>query len=65
MTASERLVCWLRFRLRDGGWRCWFTHRWRVHQHCLRADDDVLIVFVIAWRQCDRCAKSKLMHVLR
>lgn len=39
-------------------------HRKEVKQHGFMVDtgrDDV----VIAWWQCDRCAKSKLIHILK
>lgn len=43
-------------------WRCWFKHRWEVHQHNFLTDDNNLIC--IAWKQCERCAHSKLIHIL-
>lgn len=45
-------------------WRCWFRHLWRVHQVGVRihtGSDDL----VIAWKQCERCAASRLLHMLR
>ena len=45
-------------------WRCLLGHKWRVYQHNVNASENMNIVFVIAWRQCERCAKSKLIHLL-
>lgn len=49
-------------------WRCWLGHRWRTHQHGVQSDSEYhehgAVIFVIAWKQCERCAKSKLIHVL-
>lgn len=46
-------------------WRQWFCwHKWQVVQVCLRPDDDSTC-FVMAWKQCPRCAASKLIHILR
>jgi hypothetical protein len=44
---------------------CLFGHEWYTKQHSVRADDDDRAVFVIAWKQCRRCAKSKLIHILK
>jgi len=43
-------------------WRCWFRHLWRVHQVGVTDDDNRS--FVLAWKQCERCAASKLVHIL-
>ena len=58
-------------RIRDGklfkrgqSSRCWFSHRWEVRQHNVNASENVRHVFVIAWRQCRRCGKSELIHIL-
>lgn len=50
-------------------WRCWFRHAWQTHQHCVQTDDQPppghgTRLFLIAWKQCTRCAKSRLIHVL-
>lgn len=44
---------------------CLFRHDWRVHQHCVEASDNARVTMVIAWRQCLRCAKSQLIHILK
>lgn len=44
---------------------CWLRHDWRVHQHNISAEDDARVTMVIAWKQCQRCAKSKLLHILK
>jgi hypothetical protein len=44
---------------------CLFGHDWYVQQHNVKADDNPRVVFVIAWKQCGRCAKSKLIHILK
>lgn len=40
-------------------------HDWKVFQHNVRVDENDREVFVIAWKQCERCAKSKLIHLLQ
>lgn len=45
-------------------WRCWFRHLWRVHQHNITTDGIRPPTIVIAWKQCERCAASKLIHIL-
>jgi hypothetical protein len=42
----------------------WRPHKWRIYQHNINASENMNIVFVIAWKQCERCAKSKLIHLL-
>lgn len=44
-------------------WRCWFRHKWWTNQ--VGVTDDNGCCFVLAWKQCERCAASKLIHVLR
>ena len=44
-------------------WRCWFRHLWRVHQVGMLGHSNNE-EFVLAWKQCERCAKSKLIHIL-
>lgn len=44
-------------------WRCWFRHAWQTHQVGVMAHDGNF-GFVLAWKQCPRCAASKLVHVL-
>ena len=39
-------------------------HDWDIYQHNVRTDEDTSKVFVIAWKQCIRCASSKLIHIL-
>jgi len=44
-------------------------HDWDYHQHNVAADelcfrDKPAPRFVICWKQCRRCAKSKLVHIL-
>ena len=61
-------MTWMQ-RVRDGRlfkrarWRCWFHHRWATYQHSLTTSDGGA-TFVIAWKQCQRCARSKLIHIL-
>lgn len=46
-------------------WFCW--HRYDIHQHAIKADGTGLgppATLVIAWKQCRKCAKSKLIHIL-
>ena len=43
---------------------CRLGHQWRSFQHNVRVDENDRDVFVIAWKQCERCAKSKLIHLL-
>lgn len=46
--------------------RCFFGwHRWKTHQHNVEASDEARVTIVVAWRQCRRCAKSELIHILR
>lgn len=45
--------------------RCLIRHHWETYQHSVNALDDARVEFVIAWKQCRRCAKSKLLHILR
>jgi len=49
---TRRLLCRL-------GW-----HEWRVHQVAMRAEDTEPMYFILAWRQCRRCAESRLVHIL-
>jgi hypothetical protein len=44
--------------------RCWGRHFWQVHQHNVAANENNCDVFVLAWKQCAVCAKSKLIHIL-
>lgn len=44
--------------------KCLFRHRWYVHQVALNDRNDECKIFVLAWKQCTRCAKSKLIHIL-
>lgn len=44
---------------------CLFRHQWRTHQHNVRAEDNRHVIFVIGWKQCQRCGKSKLIHILK
>lgn len=46
--------------------RCILGHDWRVYQHNVRADEGYpnQPVFVLAFKVCKRCAKSKLIHIL-
>lgn len=48
-------------------WECCFGHNWVKHQECFvtagRSDDRREVL--IAWNQCKRCAKSKLVHILK
>lgn len=44
---------------------CLFRHQWHTHQHFFRADDNPRVDVVIAWKQCRRCGKSKLIHILK
>lgn len=45
--------------------RCLFgLHAWRVHQEGLD-NSSGSFAFVIAWKQCTCCAKTKLIHILR
>lgn len=44
-------------------WKCWFKHDWDVHQESLLTVKPKLAV-VVAWKQCCRCGKSQLIHVL-
>jgi len=41
-------------------------HRYYIHQHNLTASEyyDKRVDFVICWKQCIDCAKSKLVHLL-
>lgn len=45
-------------------WRCLLGHQWEVCQHALKADYSGA-EFVLAWKQCRRCAKSRLIHILQ
>jgi hypothetical protein len=45
--------------------QCWGRHRWQVFQHNVEANEDIRCVFVICWKQCVRCGKSKLMHIVQ
>ena len=64
MTPLYHGIYWWRFRIGDGGWRCWFKHQWKIHQHNIRADENYQAVFVIAFKCCTRCAKNRLIHLL-
>ncbi len=44
--------------------RCLFKHQWQVYQHNVEANEDIRFVFVVAWKQCPHCGKSKLLHIL-
>jgi len=39
----------------------------KEHQHNVEARDPgpPWVILVIAWKQCERCAKSKLIHILK
>lgn len=39
-------------------------HRWEVCQEAFLTNNGRSVP-VIAWRQCERCAKSKLIHILQ
>jgi hypothetical protein len=43
--------------------KCLFRHCWDTHQVLLRPDNDAR-TFVLAWKQCERCGSSKLIHIL-
>lgn len=45
-------------------WRCWFQHDWEFVQDTFQTTNRQGAV-VIAWKQCRRCAKSRLIHILR
>lgn len=45
-------------------WRCWFRHAWRVHQYGVLTSAYDCPAIVVAWKQCERCAASKLLHIL-
>ena len=45
-------------------WRCWFHHSWRTYQVAVDPAYNEP-PFVLAWKQCERCAKSRLIHILR
>lgn len=46
--------------------KCILGHDWREYQHNVRADEGYpnQPVFVLAFKVCKRCAKSKLIHIL-
>lgn len=39
-------------------------HKWTFHQIYISADNGSCSGMVIAWKVCDVCAKSKLIHIL-
>lgn len=43
-------------------WRCWFRHVWETRQESVTVYSGAEIV--IAWKQCERCAASELLHIL-
>ena len=43
--------------------RCFIRHDWETYQEILRAEGGGEIV--IAFKVCRRCAKSKLIHLLK
>jgi hypothetical protein len=47
--------------------KCFFRHDWEHHQELLVTGDfsDPRNSTVLAWKQCRRCAKSKLIHILK
>jgi len=45
-------------------WKCWFKHLWETKQEVLTLQNSAPDI-VIAWKQCERCAKSKLIHILQ
>lgn len=38
-------------------------HNWKIYQENFNSSSSNKIV-VIAWKQCECCAKSKLIHIL-
>lgn len=44
--------------------KCFFRHDWEHHQELLVTSGGDTST-VLAWKQCRRCAKSKLIHILR
>jgi hypothetical protein len=40
------------------------NHKWITSQVLVETPDCSPTYFVIAWRQCERCAKSRLVHIL-
>lgn len=47
-------------------WRCWLgIHDYSIcNQHALMTERGLCDV-VIAWRNCSRCYKTKLIHILK
>jgi hypothetical protein len=70
-------VNWLRYRLLierarklrgyAPRWKCWFRHDYETFQELFVTHSGLEDKYdvVIAWRQCRRCAHSKLVHILR
>lgn len=46
-------------------WRCLFRHNWRFYQEGILTEAEYSRGLVLAWKQCERCAKSKLIHILK
>jgi hypothetical protein len=44
--------------------QCWIRHDCEIFQHGFMIDTGSCAV-VIAWKVCRRCAKSKLIHILK
>lgn len=44
--------------------KCLFHHDWQRHQELLVTSGGDTST-VLAWKQCRRCAKSKLVHILK
>ena len=39
-------------------------HNWLIQQHNLKITDEDNTEIVLCWKQCAKCAKSKLVHIL-
>jgi hypothetical protein len=67
------LVTWAQWMVKltsyIGRKTCWFRHDWNHHQYSFAADSRgngvIYTDIVIAFKVCKRCAKSKLVHILR